>query len=410
MKKLSFILCIILIFQLCLYSCGKGKPQITDGTDTAALSDTVTSENDDEYSMKLDLLSEWSAYLWFMEYLYGDILWALSYIETFAASPTWENLQLARSALTTAENYIEQREPQELTLGQEDYDALMSAGYDVSHIPMSIGTTEQSKYHVLSECRLLRYDLYSEILLKTSLDELALSCRYLKEYYTSSLRYTGLETNYILAVLSDEELSQKLEEFIDTNFPYLSEHRPQLVTDIAILEAEASDELEKLDRLVDEMNVLLGYSLVTLDDMKEMFALGDISAFADKLTDIDGVPMMLPNPDWEDIEATDYRYYYYDESGNSVYTKERDELSGLPDGCVLKNSGVSREEVLAYRDMLSTLGLDPLGTDEQNGTLKIYYLLDGGSMVITLEEDTAYIFMMDEPVLFVPLWYIMASG
>ena len=55
------------------------------------------------------------------------MLWALSYVENFLDNPTWENLQMARTALCTAEAYIDTRKPQEQTATLEEYKILLNS-------------------------------------------------------------------------------------------------------------------------------------------------------------------------------------------------------------------------------------------------------------------------------------------
>ena len=67
--------------------------------------------------------------------------------------------------------------------------------------------------------------------------------------------------------------------------------------------------------------------------------------------------------------------------------------------------------MLSYCDELERAGLSSLGKSEEDGELKVFYEVSeagDSSFVIHWKEESTTILMMENPVCFVPRWYLKA--
>ena len=396
MLQCSFISCSIL----------KSKAiEPSNATVTESISSEVV-ESEEIKDLKFKIVSDWSAYLWFEEYLYGDMLWALSYIQQFIEEPTWENLQIARAALCTAESYISLREPQEITMTIKDYTMLVEQGYDVVHVPNEMGAMAQDKASVLAWCTQLKYGLFSEIYWKVSYENFSEYVDNLIEFCKTNIDYIGYTTNYLLVILEDEELSERLQNFIKENYVYLTKYFPEFFNEIDKIENASITTLEELEYIKAQMELLLGNAIVAVDDLRDLIENQRIDVLEEQSSTIQGIPFFLPQVYWEDIEGATYQYYNNAEDGSMNFLKEQESLFKSSDGCIVRYTQVNKSDVIQYKEDLSLLGLSPIDVVEsEEYGLRIYYIIQENSFIIEWKDEIVTMYMLNGEICFAPIWF-----
>lgn len=353
------------------------------------------------------LLSDWFDYLFACENLYGDMQWAISYIHEFLETPSWERLQTARMALNTAKLYIEQREKPEETMTAEAYDQFLRQGMDVSFVHPEIGTFQQEKQSALTHCLQLEHGLFQDAFGVRERANLARYTDILQQEFQQDICYLALSTDNLLLTLGDSDWTQKFRSFIAENCPLISAEQTGIANSDALYEQASAvlDEIEELRTLQSEE---LGSARASLNRMEDAMSNGDLETLAANAAPIDGLPLLMPCPDWFDTESAEYYYYWSGNDGTRTYPTEREDLCGTPDGCVITCPGVSLEALLDYRETLAGVGLECLSTQEEDGVCSVYYEVGGSTIVFSWEADAVQIFMLEEPVCLAPVWYFYA--
>lgn len=392
MKRLFLIFGTVLFICILLSACGKS---------TVSESSPDVQEEDDSVQ---HLLSDWFDYLFACENLYSDMQWAVSYVDGFLETSSWENLLKARMALSTAKRYIEQREKPDESMTAETYDKFLRQGMDVAFTHSEISTFPQGKQSALTSCLVLQYGLSQDVFGSRERENLARYTDVLQQEYIQELRYLALTTDYLLLTLGDGTWTQKFRSFTTENCPLIAAEQTEF-TDPDLLYEQASAALNEIEALRAQQNEQLGSARAGLNRFKDALEQNSLEALAANSAPIDGLPLVLPYPDWYDIENAEYYFYWNNSDGSRTYPVERDVLSEPPDGCVVTCFNVSREELLAYQDALSAMGLHSLYTNEEEGSYTVYYETAGSTFVFTWEDDTVQIFMMEQPICLAPIWY-----
>lgn len=389
MKRILTFLMAVLCLCTLLTACGR--------------TDTPEPEPEKELPEQ-QLLSDWFDYLLASENLYGDMQWAISYINDFLETPSWEQLQIARMALNTAKLYITQREKPEETMTAEEYDRFLRQGMDVSFVHPEIGTFQQGKQSALTSCLLLEYGLFQDAFGTREREHLALYTDILQREYIQDIRYLALCTDNLLLTLGDDDWTQKFRSFVEENCPLIAAEQTDLEDPDALYElaSAALDEIEELKTLRSEE---LGLARASLNRMEDAMANGGLETLAANAAPIDGLPILLPYPEWYDMESAEYYYYWSSSDGSRTYPTEREDLREAPSGCVITCPGVSLEELLDYQDTLARVGLECISTQEEDGSCNVYYELGESTFVFSWQEDAVQIFMLEEPICLAPVWY-----
>lgn len=407
MKKGISIFIIAIMLQCSFVSCNFLKSEEIEPS-SATITESISSEvveSEEIKDLKFKIVSDWSAYLWFEEYLYGDMLWALSYIQQFIEEPTWENLQIARAALCTAESYISLREPQEITMTIQDYTMLMEQGYDVVHVPNEMGAMAQDKESVLAWCMQLKYGLFSEIYWEVSYENFSKYVDNLIEFCETNIDYIGYTTNYLLVTLEDEELSERLQNFIKENYVYFAKYFPEFFNEIDKIEKASITTLEELEYMEAQMELLLGNAIVSLDDLRDLVENQRIDVLREQFIEIKELPFFLPQVYWEDIEGATYQYYNNAEDGSMDFLEEQESIFKSSDGCIVQYTQVNKSDVIQYKEDLLLLGLVPIDVVEEENSLKIYYIVQENSLIIEWKDEIVTMYMLGGEICFAPIWF-----
>ena len=351
------------------------------------------------------LLSDWFDYLFACENLYGDMQWAISYIERYGETPSWDNLLRARMALYTARQYIRQREKPAETLTAQDYAGCLDTGRDLSFVQPEIGGFAQDKQSALTRCELLWTGLHNAVFTRRQSAALREEAAVYRQIFDCDLRYLALTTNYLLLEIDDGAWQEKFCGFVEENCPLIFAAWGEYVEDSSQLVQLTSDTLDALEALRTRDAALTGRAQANLDLFEDAANSGDWSEVADDIAEIEGLPLPLLCPDWLDAEKMECYYYWNEPDGTRTIPGERGDIPRGADGCLINVPEVDQEAFWAYRDLLAAHGLTALAEDTDSQT--IYYDFAGCDFALSWEEGEAQIFMMEQPACFVPYWYFL---
>lgn len=296
------------------------------------------------------LLSEWEAGLEAANALYGNMFWALDYIDAWTQDTTWENLALARTACILISGYLDEYEYPQLTLTDDQMAELANAGVALDVL---------GEYYEPDADRLMMHTYFRKHLLP-GLDASAIWAHELenvKDYSTAIHAYLQTEcdilryaTNYLCLPLYNPEEGEALIRELKATYPVLFPREA-----VWIAEKEALEEInvsindETIPTVMGEMDAAILRSISRSEnavlDFKDGMKIETLS--------IAGAPDTLPVPQWYDVEAAGFICFRYNEDKTLYYPACGDTL--VRDDCniYLQQTDISLEQVEAYMETVS---------------------------------------------------------
>ena len=405
MKKIAAWVLTLALLCVLLSACGSQEPGETQPEELGEITHR--------------LLADWYGYAARCEFLYGDMLWALSCLEPFFEDHSWNSLQTARAALYLAERRAELIEPPEAAqMSFEDYDQLIQSGADVGPVQTAVDSISSLKSYLLLDYRLCRIYLNSpgeEIFLTYELDHFQNWASLLQQIYELYLQDCAIETDYVLLAVDNEEEEARFIQAITEKCPQLNARRagnPQdpeaLLEKIAVL----NDELERLSQ---ELSANVGQSQAGLDRFRDASVPDALSQYVSSMTadavDLTDFPAALPYPDWwYEQEDESVLYTWEDgEDGEMISMMPGDTLETPPDQCYVRWPGVSLDEYQSYLNALDGYGISAAFVTEKEGTRTAFFQLPTGSFALIWAEDEASFLTTEGWVCFAPPWYVLNS-
>ena len=225
----------------------------------------------------------------------------------------------------------------------------------------------------------------------------------LKEQTDLYMQYNANLADWVLASLNDDETTGEFYSVMASRCPMTHAYQAEVLEDPESVEKKSALLYDQIESLNMERAELIGAHDDNWRDMKELLEKGDYAAIGENIMEISGLPATIVYPAWyadEDI------YYYWVENGEALDMPTTKTMPDrIPDGCQIKVSNVTKEEVLEYQEELESHGITSLRSTEKDGKLSIYYEYGGSTFTLSWEEDTATIFMIENPVCLVPRWY-----
>ncbi|MBQ2957794.1 MAG: hypothetical protein IJE08_15205 [Clostridia bacterium] len=361
----------------------------------------------EEKSTATKVCSDWFDYLYAMECAYSNLLRAAEAAEAFTDEPSWEKLQIARMAIARAERYVEKRGLDDPLMTADDYVDLMLEDKDVSFVSESGDQYGAEQQAIMDHLMVLREhmeaDIYTDFEMKVVSD--------LIDHYQKicgiGYQYLAISTDYLLATLQDAEMTETMDQMTGTYLLQTEAYRTH-ITDTVVLKKNADDVLDQYAGLEVEFKKLLAASEAAKDVYVKAVETGDLSELISHMAVIENLPVMLPDTGWSINDGWEATYYWLDAEGHVAMPGEADEIDRIPDGYTITYPGVKREEVIEYCDGLKLMGLDPLSSTEEDGVLRIYYTFMDSVFVFEWADGMATINMLENPMGFVPYWYLEA--
>ena len=361
-------------------------------------------------TLKDKLLSDFFDYLYAQENVYSDVIWAEGYLDQYDQTRDWNQLQIARAAANTAWSDIANWELPEPAMSADDYFDLLLANVDASFMELSeedfLSSRTQMQNIVLSMMYHLEDNVFESNGWESSVEHAELARECAEDY----LKYCAVTTDWLMLEIDDPARAEHFGTFLTENCPIIASMRSEGLVDQAALEVKADQLLNRIEELNRAMAELTGKMNADLYLYADAFESGNVAEGIGEIIPIEGLPLALPFPWWsEDLSTQSINYYWNNEDGSVRFAVARETLDAAPDGCVMAMPRVSREDLESYRDYLDSVGIACLDSKEENGGLTVYYSFGDSQFAFEWSEEALTLFMFENPVCFVPVWYIAAQ-
>ena len=410
MKRMLSVLLSIAFFCVLLTSCASGggdaaqAGKLPTGTGAHTENRQTDTEQTAEEALIKTLLSDLFSYLYYSESVYGDMLWALSYVESFTDHPTWEALLTARAAVEAAAEDIAAREAPTETITSADYAALLQQGMDVSYVSMLMAQWDEERDMALSVCDMFRKDLALDVFWRRSLQTMSKDVELYRETYEIKLESAAVNTDGVLMDLGENRQEEAFRNFLKEHCPRIAAYRNDSYENENALFARANAISDSLETLATRTSEQIGEKQADIDVLLS----ADWNVLVPEAVPIGGLSAVLPMETLGDGESSLYRWRKADGTPSALAAGES--IDRAPDVCVITWNGATKETILRYCETIADLGWENSGAAEDGGQYILSYELGDSVLYFMWEADTLKIYMQENPICFAPLWYIYASG
>lgn len=424
-KKISLALTLVMLCAL-LAACGGHSPDSNPSGGGAA--GLTSSEELDEITHRL--LADWYGYIVRCEYLYGDMRWALSYLDPFFENHSWSSLQIARAAMDLAKRETEAAAvPLEPQMTFDDYDKLTRSGADVSAVQLAVNSLQSLTdavsldYHVFRDCL---NSPAEEFFLTYELSYFENWASLMGRMYDIQLRNCAVETDYLLLSIDNEESEARFVEAIAANCPQINARREDNPQDQDALMTQLTQQTDELEMLVGELSDVTGQAKANLElfrDMADLDPAGSnmdnvkesISAIAAGAVDLKDFPTALPYPDWWYERDNETFMYVWNEKSHGEGGEDEqalliptpgDIIETPPDQYLVKWPDVPKDEYLSY---MLQIQKDPDIAENlkkgKEGDAYLAYCETASVRFSLIWEENEVSLMSDGSVCLAPYWY-----
>lgn len=348
-------------------------------------------------------LNDLLAYVYQNEILCYDIQWVAEAFERFNSKRTWENLQAARAALWIARRDIERLSIPQPEMTSADRIAMMTRGADLSFMSNLATEFKAEQITALNTFVNLNTAIMYDVFLRTDWDICMSNIRILKQQLECNMQYTANITDLALTVINDKQAAKKFRTLLDEHCPNILAHMNTATMSQEKLEEAINKILNRMEELAVKNSEIISAANYRLDFMRDVLKNNDLHKLAEDLTEISGMPDILPYPAWFTAKNYECAYYWREKDGSLRSPKAGTQLQGVPDVLRIRTSGISLEAVQEYTRELKNLGLTFNGTSNDNEVVCQY---GESCFTISWKDDTATILFIESPACIVPRWYI----
>lgn len=403
-NRLTAMLLIIMLLTAFCYRTAAASEKVSQKGTAETASEAFLKEDSPEARMAGDLVG----YVCVSETLYKNVLWVLDVFDQFDKDRKWENLQLARAALSIARLNNAALQFPEMKMAVSDYTALMDRGVDVSFLEDGQESFEDDQTYYKNSCINLQYAIMDDVFIEEDWLLRRERGTIYRDMIESEMQYLANTVDWVLSSLGDDGISANLYDLMEKNCPLTRAKQASVLKSPEKIEDETAVLRNHIKALRNDRSEVNGAHRHRQNVLKEYLEKGDYAAIGAGLMEISGLPLVIPYPAWygEQID-----YYYWKENGEvTELPAPGTVLERIPDTFLTKSSGVTREDVLEYQEELEEAGLTCSGSTNKNGKLFILYKYGESVFSIIWENDEARIFMTENPICFAPFWYLPAKN
>ena len=387
---------------------------------------TLAEEKTPKEKLIDDLMSGMGTY----DRMFGDMYWALEYVEIYDATRRWGDLQLARTALNLVLQDALELTPPVTTLTAKDLETLQGEGIDASFSREYQETFAEDRNEMLDKCLNYNWHILYSVFEEDVWKRAASHMRLFDEYAESYLQYSAITVDWLTTQTDDMEWIGELERAFAEKCPMSNQRRLKGVfsaEDVTRLAEEISMRLMELQTELSQSYAENKYMYYRDSDA---YADGKLEqTLKDNRANITGLAALVPEAPWddliypdidldaidlatvqrEDLLAQDYMYLWRCEDGKLSKPAVLDALESPPDACVIATRRVSREEMENYCVELElTEGIERVDLTGDSDSLKVTFKAGESVFVLEWQSEVATVFMLENPVCFAPEWYIAA--
>lgn len=380
-KRIVSLLCALLMLAALLSGCG--------------------SNTEEEQAL---LQEQWAACLETYDQAYAYMLWAFDYAEQFAGDNSWESLQKARAACSSALLALEQLEFPEEKLTMEQYQTLMEDGIEAEVVSQELVSLETEITYQLNTMTNLLYLLRDDVYLTASARTIPDWVAAQRESIRLSGSYLCLTTNYLLLQMKDRTLWDEMGE----RFPVVGACCGSWNAKKDALQLEADSVLDKLETLLTDAAEMLAVSEYTLMIVQEAVDTGDYANLAAELNVMADIPACFPLPSWLPQETMWYYLVTEDGTEEKRLVQAGEELTQVPSACYIRCDGITMENMESYEQQLSYWAVEHLAEQTEDGAYQIFAVIGDCALLIEWEEDAATVYLSEPVGCLMPELYLAA--
>jgi len=385
---------------------------------------TLAEEKTPKEKLIDDLMSGMGTY----ERMFGDMYWALEYVEIYDVTRKWGDLQLARTALNLVLQDALELTPPATTLTQADLETLQGEGIDASFSKEYQETFAEDRNEMLDKCLNYNWHILYGVFEEDVWKRAASHMRLFDEYAESYLQYSAITVDWLTTQTDDMEWIGELERAFAEKCPMSNQRRLK-----GVFSAEDATRLAKeISMRLMELQTELSQSFAENKYMyyrdSDAYADGKLEqTLKDNRANIFGLTALVPEAPWddliypdidldaidlatvrrEDLLAQDYMYLWRGEDGKLSKAAVLDALESPPDACVIATRRVSREEMENNCVELElTEGIERVDLTGDSESLRVTFKAGESVFVWEWKSEVATVFMLENPVCFAPVWYI----
>ncbi len=351
----------------------------------------------------------WKALLDAKESIYAAKFWSLEYIEVFCKEPTWDNLQRARVAAAAVCLDLMNLDRPACTVSNAQLAALAAKGADVSFIPYEFIALIDSLQANADMWHNLMRTLEDEPFWSYGMEYLSKWVPYEKELLHNEIYYTNDTTNYLLLQL-EPGLAAAFWDAMPAAYPTLCALREPWNDSSTALEQRVEDRLDQTEGLELRGAQLLSLQTDNVSIIAGCVLSGDWAAVTDQIQPIEGLPVLLPNPNVLDRKHQNNFYFYPGETADSRrLVQVGEDITVLPIGEIMLFTVVPKANFILYTYELEAFSIRQVsiaGSLEDEGPCTLYYLANESFVVLSWEAEQARIYIMDNSACMAPDWFV----
>lgn len=366
----------------------------------------IQTETESEDQSEKTLLNDLLGYIYHSEIIHSDILWVLDYFESFDREKNWENLQLARAALSIAKkNIAAHKLHAKNTIA--DRRSFMKRGIDPSPFENLERKFRFKQNSLMIACQALNNNIMFHVFLKDNWEDQKYSFGLRRKYIDYEMRTLADIADYVLADINKPEVTEKFSRILEENCPMTYTYHRKKPDTRKNIEASLHENVRQYGEAALEMSQLLGAENNRLNIMLFEREKGIMNPNAsENIADISDMPVIIPMPLGFRFRDIDINYFWKNDDGSVQETpRARSKLERIPDTCLIRKDGVTSEDMRQYQALLKHVGLPAARSVEENGKLSIIYIVRDSTFLVSWEKGTFTIFMPDKILSLVPAGY-----
>ncbi|MBR6569391.1 MAG: hypothetical protein IKK75_02955 [Clostridia bacterium] len=360
------------------------------------------------------ILQDWLHYLQATERIYHALTETYGFVDEFCSQPDWDGLLKSRTALSAAQIQLGHAIPEtlELTATDEDYTRVVAHQLDIGFLQLemeSYPTSFSTARYILTN---LNNKLYHQVFLQPDIDLLKEKAQLEAFDYEAQLRYLALATSYLQLVV-DEQTAGALQQRLNELTPVIASFQAEYREDAMLIKAKrnvyqnAEFAVDETEQSVDMLERYIAREEGWFERYVSMFDSGDIEGLMDLAVPLPGAPAALPDHYLSDGSDELFYYFWAGEDGSTTSATAFEQITTVPDGCLLEYGGIPFEDFLYYAQNLASWQLDePLALYANANPAMAIARINGKRVIFQWEDELFSIYMPDGVVLFAPEWYL----
>lgn len=350
-------------------------------------------------------LADWENFLAISEKINSRMMWALDYAEAFVQDSTWDNLLKARAACGAVKQEFQLLDLPERALTETQYFLLMDVGIEADVLLVEYENLHMLQSLNLSTLENLEKSITFDIFFQAVADNFPDWIENEQKLVQLDNAYLCITTNYLLLQLDDDSLWGGLKE----KYPVIGSACGEWTTDAELLMRNCKTVLDQGEKIELSIGEYIGVFDYTVSIVKEAATTGDLERLAAQMNDIPGVPAYFPLPDWMSEAIPQYYLVTDPQSQELRPVAVGEEISQTPAVCYISYSGISREDVERYGDILMGYGLEPYS--KWNDEAQNYQMLITGGesqMMVQWTKEETIIYLNGTVGCLIPELYLEA--